>query len=69
MWTAKWILDTYERGDGAVRSDMYMVYRELRPYFDEIETRLKKVREEGSIQISEKPAGAWWAHCCRLVRG
>ena len=68
MWTAKWILDVYEEGGQALRSEMYMNYRDLRAYFDEIESRPAKAGEKGAIQTSERSAGAWWAHCCRLVR-
>jgi hypothetical protein len=69
MWTAKWILDAYEGGDEEVRIEMYLAYRELRLYFDEIEARPEKTNEEKVGLVVERSAGAWWNHCCRLVRG
>ena len=69
MWTAKWILDTYEEGDQSVRWEMYMTYRDLRCYFDEIEARPEVSVGEKASLAAEKPAGAWWNQGCRLVRG
>ena len=69
MWTAKWILDDYEAGSEAVRLEMYMAYPDLRCYFDEIEARPEVFAGEKANLIAEKPAGAWWNQCYRLVRG
>ena len=51
MWTAKWILDDYDKGDQTVRWEMYMAYRDLRDYFDQIEVSGSRVIRK------EKPAG------------
>jgi hypothetical protein len=69
MWTAKWILDAYEAGDQSVRGEMYMTYRDLRFYFDEIETRPQGTGEGKTGSVPEKPAGAKWNPCSRLVKG
>lgn len=69
MWTAKWILDEYEAGNEAVRLDMFLVYSDLRSYFEEIDARNEKADEQRSEGMTEKPDGAWWSHCCRLVKG
>ena len=69
MWTAKWILDAYEKGDESVRWEMYMTYRDLRFYFDEIETRPEEAGEQKADQVAEKPAAARWDLCARLVKG
>ena len=69
MWTAKWILDAYEEGDQSVRWEMYMTYRDLRCYFDEIEARPKGVVEQKAGWVAEKVSGARWNLCARLVRG
>ena len=69
MWTAKWILDAYEVGNEAVRFEMYLAYRDLRCYFDEIEARPEAFAGEKASLVAEKPAGAWWNQCYRLVRG
>jgi hypothetical protein len=69
MWTAKWILDDYEAGNEAVRLEMYMAYPDLRRYFEEFEARPTNPVVQKADPASEKPAGVWWNHCCRLVRG
>jgi len=69
MWTAKWILDAYEEGDQTVRWEMYMAYRDLRLYFDEIEARPEEAGEPRAVWVDEKPAGARWNLCARLVKG
>jgi len=69
MWTAKWILDTYEGGDGTARSDMYMIYRDLRGYFDEIEARPENRSGPGATPEAGKTAGSWLSQHLRLVRG
>jgi len=69
MWTAKWILDDYEEGGQALRSEMYMNYRDLRACFDEMDARPRKAVEQAAERNNEKHVGAWWSHCCRLVRG
>ena len=69
MWTAKWILDDYEAGNEALRLDMYMVYPDLRRYFEEFEARPEASVGEKASLVAEKPARAWWNQCCRLVRG
>ena len=69
MWTAKWILDAYEDGDESIRWEMYMTYRDLRLYFDEIETRPEKAVEQMAGLAAEKPVGARWNLYSRLVKG
>lgn len=69
MWTAKWILDAYEKGDESVRWEMYMVYPDLRNYFDEIEARPEGTREHNPGRVADKPAAARWNLCARLVKG
>ena len=69
MWTAKWILDAYEEGDQSVRGEMYMTYRDLRFYFDEIEARPDGAGEQKAGWFAERPAGARWNPCSRLVKG
>jgi hypothetical protein len=69
MWTAKWILDAYEEGEESVRWDLFMAYPDLRSYFDEIEARPEEAGEQKADRVAEKPAGAWWQHCYRLVKG
>jgi hypothetical protein len=68
MWTAKWILDSYEEGDNSVRWDLYMIYPELRECFDQIEAisgspgrRKKNPPPKGSSE-------GWYTHYGRLVR-
>lgn len=68
MWTAKWILDAYEAGSEAVKLEMYMAYPDLRRYFEEFEARLANPVAQKADPVSEKPAGAGWNQCCRLVR-
>jgi len=69
MWTAKWILDAYEAGDQSVRGEMYMIYRDLRCYFDEIEVRSEGLRKQKAGWGAEKTAGARWNTRSRLVKG
>ena len=68
MWTAKWILDTYEDGSEAVRLEMYLTYPDLRCYFDELDIRPEKPVEAGPAPASGKSAVTWWSQCCRLVK-
>ncbi len=69
MWTAKWILDLYEEGDEAVRWDLYMLYPELRGYFDRAEARLQQSGEENTGRAREKKSRPGWNPCARLVKG
>jgi len=69
MWTAKWILDAYEEGEESVRWDLYMVYPDLRSYFDEIEVRNEGTGEQKADRVADKPAVARWNLCSRLVKG
>lgn len=69
MWTAKWILDSYEEGNQSVRWDLYMSYPDLRECFDEIEALAVSPDNQKADTVPKKPAVAWWSHCCKLVRG
>ena len=69
MWTAKWILDSYEEGDESVRWDLYMTYPDLRECFDQLEAISGSSGSSKEDLIPEKPSGAWYSHYCRLVRG
>ncbi len=69
MWTAKWILDAYEKGDRSAQWDMYMTYRDLRCYFDEIEARPEEASEQKTGLVGEKPVGAKWNLYSRMVKG
>jgi hypothetical protein len=69
MWTAKWILKAYEEGDQSVRWEMYMTYRDLRCYFDEIEARSEGAGERKADLVAEEVPAARWNLCSRLVRG
>ena len=69
MWTAKWILDTYEGGNEADRLQMYLVYPDLRMHFDELEMQPAKVDKPGDDPEKEKSSGPWWNCWCRMVRG
>ena len=69
MWTAKWILDTYEGGNETVRSDTYMFYRELRHYFDEIEARPEITASRRAAPEARRPASAWLNQHLRFVKG
>jgi len=69
MWTAKWILDTYEKGDRSVRWEMYMIYRDLRSYFDEIEARPEGAGEQKDGVVAEKAPMSRWNLRSRLVKG
>lgn len=69
MWTAKWILDSYEEGDNSVRWDLYMIYPDLRECFDQIEAISGS---QGSLKenpIPKQSSGARYTHWCRLVKG
>lgn len=69
MWTAKWILDSYEEGDESVRWDLYMTYPDLRECFDQLEAISGSSASSKEALIQEKPSGAWYSHYCRLERG
>lgn len=69
MWTAKWILEAYEKGDRSTQWDMYMTYRDLRHYFDEIEARPEKASKQKVGWVVAKPAEARWNLYSRLVKG
>jgi len=69
MWTAKWILDAYEVGNEADRLELYLVYRDLRLYFDEIEARPEMPDKPEAVSAAGELGATWWQNCCRLVRG
>lgn len=69
MWTAKWILDSYEEGDESFRWDLYMTYPDLRECFDQMEAISGSSGSRKEDLLPVKPSGAWYSHCCRLVRG
>jgi len=69
MWTAKWILDSYEKGDESVRWDLYMAYPDLRCYFDELDVLPAVSGEQKDVSDTGKSDETWWSHCCRPVRG
>ena len=69
MWTAKWILDAYEKGDRSTQWDMYMTYRDLRCYFDEIAARSDEAGEQKADWVAEKSEEERWNLYSRLVKG
>jgi len=69
MWTAKWILDAYEKGTQSARWDMYMNYPGLRTYFNEVEALSDGCDEKKTRHQAEPRPGAKWNLCARLVKG
>lgn len=69
MWTARWILDNYDKGDETVRWDLFLAYPELRNYFEEVEGRPDAAVTRTRAPVVEKQRETWWSHCCKMVRG
>ncbi len=69
MFTAKWILDAYEEGNNTVRWELYMTYRDLRPFFDEIEAEQEKQPKRKEKTAGEKPSKIRWNFSNRLAKG
>lgn len=69
MFTAKWILDAYEEGNNTVRWELYMTYRDLRPFFDEIEAEKDKQPRRAEKAAGERPSRIRWNLSNRLAKG
>lgn len=69
MLTAKWILDAYEEGNDTVRWELYMAYRDLRPFFDEMEASQRVQPRQKKKSTAEKLSRIRWNFNARMAKG
>ena len=69
MSAAKWILEAYERADEQGRVDMYMIYRELRDEFAEIDAAPLIPQIKKSPVVETVPLRARLGFRGRLMKG
>ena len=63
MRREKWIMETYEASGEKERLDMYMVYRDQREEFDEIEAGSSLSGRQEESRRAAEPGKAGW-NCC-----
>ena len=66
MSAEKWILESYERADEEGRVDMYMIYRELRDEFADIDAT--PVIKQAQPAVEAVPLRERWNFCGRFMR-
>lgn len=67
MRKEKWIIDAYKLAEEKERLDMYMICRDQREEFDEIEADSDpRDRQEESREVAE-PVKAGWSCCGQLL--
>ena len=69
MSADKWILEAYERADEPRRVDMYMLYRELRDEFAEIDAAPLIPQVKKSPVVETEPLKMRWNLRGRLMKG
>ena len=60
MSADRWILEAYERADEQARADMYMLYRDLRDEFAEIEAANVSARKNEVSVAKAEPLKVRW---------
>jgi hypothetical protein len=68
MSAAKWILEAYERADELGRADMYMLYRELRDEFAEIDAAPLIPQVKKSPVVETVPLKMRWGFYSRFMK-
>lgn len=60
MSADRWIIEAYERADEQERADMYMLYRDLRDEFADIETTNASAGENKVSVAKAEPLKVRW---------
>ncbi len=66
MRREKWIMEAYEASEEKERLDMYMICRDHREEFDEIDASSSVRERKMEPEAEAKPARAKW-NCCGLL--
>ncbi len=68
MSAAKWILEAYEKAGEEARLEMYMIYRDLREDFEEIEAGSSVQEVKLDPRVKADPITVRWGFRGRLKK-